>query len=230
MNFSPLSQAFQRGIAAVRENLVPALVLQTLLGLLVASYFLWPSSAVVLVKLSQWKQAGGILFSMAATGFAGGLLAELAKVYCGQRGHWTKSNVEDGIFNFILFAFSGGTVHLFYDQQALWFGDHLAWSVILKKTTVDMLLFTPIWATPYQSIFWLWKNHRYSWSAVSTDLRTDYLTRHYLPVLIMEWVFWIPVVMMTYSLPLVLQFPFFLIAMATWGLLLAALTRSGVKE
>lgn len=209
---------------------MPALVLQALLGVLVASYFLWPSSAVVLYKLSAWKQSGGIGFSFIATGFAGGVLAELSKVYLGQRGRWTRANVEDGLFNFMLLGFGGSVVHIFYELQAQWFGDHLAWSVILKKSAADMLLFTPIWATPYQTIFWLWKNHRYQWERVREELNPGYFMKHYLPVLIMEWVFWIPVVMMTYSLPLVLQFPFFLVAMATWGLLLAALTKSGVKK
>lgn len=227
---SPLVLAAKRGISAVRENLAPALVLQLLLGLLVGSYFLWPSSAVLLYKLSAWKQAGGMWFSMAATGFAGGFLAELSKVCFGQRGRCTRANIEDALFNFIMLGLAGGVVHLFYEQQARWFGDHLAWSVILSKTTVDMLFFTPIWATPFQTIFWLWKNNRYSWAVVHRELYDAYFTRHYLPLLFMQWAFWIPVVMMTYSLPLVLQFPFFLVAMATWGLLLGALTKSSVKK
>lgn len=227
---SPLSQAVRRGLDAVRENLVPALVLQLLLASLVASYFLWPKSAAFLYQLGEWKRQGGLYFSFAATGFAGGVLAEIAKVYCGQRGRWTRQNVEDGLFNFVLLGFGGSVVHLFYEFQAALFGDHLAFGVIARKTTIDMLLFTPFWATPYQTIFWLWKNNRFSWKNVSWELRGNYLTQHYLPVLVMEWVFWIPVVIMTYSLPLILQFPFFLVAMATWGLLLATLTRSGVDE
>jgi hypothetical protein len=227
---STLSRAVERGIAAARENLFPALFLQGILAILIATYFLWPKSAVILYELSQWKARGGIYFSFAATGFAGGILSEICKVLFAQRGRWTCANVEDGVFNFLLLGFAGSVVHVFYDYQAFWFGDRLAWSVVLRKTLVDMGLFTPFWATPYQSIFWLWKNKGYSWTGVSRELRTVYFSEHYLPVLMMQWVFWIPVVMMTYSLPLALQFPFFLAAVAIWGLLLATLTKSGVKK
>lgn len=224
-----LSSALARGMTAARENLMPALFLQAVMALVVGSYFLSPRYASLLYKLSDWKEQGGLYFSFVATGFSAGLFAEFCKVMFIQRGAWKLGNIEDGFFNFLMLGFSGAVVHVFYDVQAIVFGDHLAWSVILKKTTVDMLLFTPWWATPYQSIFLYWKNRRYSWLAVSHALREDFWTRHYLPVLIMEWIFWIPIVMMTYSLPLVLQFPFFLIAMTMWGLLVTALARSGVK-
>ena len=47
-----------------------------------------------------------------------------------------------------------------------------------------------------------------------------------LPVLITNWMFWIPGVTLVYSMPLILQMPINIFATAIWSLLLAGLAKN----
>ena len=48
-----------------------------------------------------------------------------------------------------------------------------------------------------------------------------------LPVLVTNWMFWIPGVSLIYSMPLNFQTPLFIFATAIWGILLPAVGRQG---
>jgi hypothetical protein len=51
-----------------------------------------------------------------------------------------------------------------------------------------------------------------------------------LPILVTNWMFWIPGVSLIYAMPLVLQTPLFIFATAIWGLLLPAVARQERAE
>jgi hypothetical protein len=201
------------------------LVLEAAMAGMVAIYYLWPAGASVLIAYAKWQHSGGLFAASLATALAGGVLSEISLVYFQDGGRWTSRHAKNMTFKFILFFFSGAVVAKFYMLQAIWFGQGTGWTVLLPKIIADQFGYTPFWATPYQTIAMRWHALHYSGTELRRELGGDFITRRMLPVLVTNWMFWIPGVTFIYSMPPLLQTPLFIFAMAVWGLLLPAVTK-----
>lgn len=217
--------AVTKGLRAARQNLVPMLILEGAMGVLVAIYYLWPAGKAVLDAYAIWQHSGGVIAAALATGVAGGVISELSLVYFQDRGRWNMSHVENLIFKFLVFVLNGAVVYEFYLMQAFWFGDGNAWSVLIRKICVDQFGFTVIWSLPYLTFTTRWQALGYSGKRLWDELNWDFVTERMLPVLVTNWLFWIPGVSLVYSMPLNLQTPLFIFATAIWGILLVAVSR-----
>jgi hypothetical protein len=206
------------------------LALQLAMAVVVALYYCWPAAASLLSRYAAWQHAGGILAAALATAFAGGVLSELSMVYFQNRGRWTRSNVENMGFKWGLFFVSGAIVYEFYGWQAVWWGQGATWSVLVPKVLVDQFGYTVFWATPYYALLYRWQTLRYSGRRLWMELNRAFVTGRMLPILVANWMFWIPAVTLVYSMPLILQTPLFIFATAIWGILLPAVTRQGRRE
>ena len=60
-------------------------------------------------------------------------------------------------------------------------------------------------ASPYIAITHLWKDRGYRWSAIAPLLGRGWYRRLVIPNLVMNWVVWIPSLIVIYSLPTALQ-------------------------
>jgi hypothetical protein len=58
------------------------------------------------------------------------------------------------------------------------------------------------------------------------ELGHHFFIERMLPILVTNWMFWIPGVVLIYSMPQMLQTPLFILATAIWGLLLGAVAQS----
>jgi len=201
-------------------------VLLASMSLMVAIYYFWPVGAVVLSQYATWQHAGGILRTGLVAGFAGGILSELCVIYICDRGRWNGGHVENMVFRFVVFFFGGLIVAKFYEWQAYWFGDGLFWRVLLPKVLVDQFIFSVFWSTTYQTLVFRWQALRYSSSRLWRELNGRFVVERMLPVLVTNWMFWIPGVTLVYSMPLILQMPLNIFATAIWSLLLAGLAKS----
>ena len=201
-------------------------VLLAAMSALVASYYFWPTGAAVLSRYAAWQHAGGIFRTGLTAGFAGGILSELSLVYLRDGGRWNATHLENMVFRFVVFFISGLIVSQFYEYQAVWFGDGLSWRVLLPKVLVDQFVFSVFWSTPYQTLTFRWQALRYSGSRLWNGLDGNFVIERMLPVLVTNWMFWIPGVTLVYSMPLILQMPVNIFATAIWSLLLAGLAKS----
>jgi hypothetical protein len=199
-------------------------LLAAMAGIVVAYYF-WPAAAAWLSCYGDWQRAGGLLRTGLAAGFAGGILSEVSLVYLSCRGRWNRDHVENMVFRFAVFFVSGMIVSVFYDYQAVWFGEGTSWRVLLPKVLVDQLGYSLIWSTPYQTILFRWKTLRYSGARLWSELDGTFVIDRMLPVLITNWMFWFPGVALVYSMPTLLQMPLNIFATAIWSLLLAGLSK-----
>jgi hypothetical protein len=222
---SPFGEAFRKGVRAARQNLPAMLALQLAMAGLVAIYYRWPAGRDVLFRYAAWQHAGGVFAAALATAFAGGVLSELSLVYFQNRGRWTWENANSVAFKWAFFFVSGAIVYEFYQLQAVWWGEGAALAVIVPKVLVDQFGYTVFWSTPYNTILTRWHMLGYSGRRLWMELDRDFLTERMLPVLVINWMFWIPGVTLIYSMPLMLQTPLFIFATAIWGLLLPAVTR-----
>ena len=203
-------------------------VLLAAMALMVAIYYCWPVAASVLAAYGAWQHAGGIVRTGLVSGFAGGFLSELCVVYFRDRGRWNAMHLENMVFRFFIFFFGGMIVGEFYVWQAYWFGDGVSFRILLPKVLVDQFIFSVFWSTTYQSLTFRWQVLRYSFSRLWSELDGSFVIDRMLPVLVTNWMFWIPGVTLVYSMPLQLQMPLSIFATAMWSILLAGLARPAV--
>jgi hypothetical protein len=196
------------------------------MAMVVATYYCWPAGAALLSRYAAWQHAGGILRTGLAAGFAGGILSELSLIYFRDTGRWNQTHLENMAFRFVVFFFGGLVVVKFYELQAYWFGDGLTWRVLLPKVLVDQFVFSVFWSTTYQTLIFRWQALGYSGSRLRSELDRHFVVERMLPVLVTNWMFWIPGVTLVYTMPLILQMPLNIFATAIWSLLLAGLSKT----
>jgi len=199
--------------------------LLTAMAFMVVTYYFWPLGAHYLSTYADWQQSGGVFASSCATALAGGVLSEVSLVYFQNRGRWTLRCVEDMGFKTVIFFFGGATVYEFYQWQDYFWGSSIALTIIAAKVATDQFGFSVLWGMPYNTITMRWQVLRYSGRKLWQELDLSFVGERMLPVLFMNWMFWIPAVTLLYSMPLKLQSPLYIFATAVWGLLLPAVTR-----
>jgi hypothetical protein len=218
------SEAVRQGWRAAISNLASILAIQAAIGAVVAMYYLWPAGGAVLSAYARWQISGGPFSNGLACSVAG-MLSEVTFVYFQQRGRWTQANLENLFFKFILFYISGFIVYEFYRYQAIWWGDRPTLSVIATKVIVDQFGYTVIFSAPYFALLTRWQALRYSGTALWREVRDSFLTERLLPVLVTNWMFWIPAISFIYSMPFMLQPALAVFASAIWGVLVSAIGR-----
>lgn len=201
------------------------------MAVLVVVYYTWPPGAAILSWYAAWQHAGGVVRAGLAGGFAGGVLSELSLVFLRDRGRFSVTHFENMAFRFAVFFLSGMIVTVFYDYQAAWFGEGTSWRILLPKVLVDQFIFSVFFSTPYQTTTFRWQALRYSVPRLWSELNSAFVIERMLPVLVTNWMFWIPGVTLVYSMPLLLQMPMSIFATAMWSLLLAGLaTPAGAPD
>ncbi len=73
------------------------------------------------------------------------------------------------------------------------------------KIITDQFGYTAFFASPYIAITHLWKDRGYRWSAIAPLLGRGWYRRLVISNLVMNWVVWIPSLIVIYSLPTALQ-------------------------
>lgn len=201
-------------------------VLLAAMASLVVIYYCWPAGAAVLSSYAAWQRAGGIFRVALMAGFAGGILSELCLVYVRDRGCWNRTHLENMVFRFVVFFAGGIVVYEFYEWQAVWFGDGVSWRILVPKILVDQFIFSVFWSTAYQTLTFRWQALRYSGARLWSELDGKFVVERMLPILVTNWMFWIPGVTLVYSMPLILQMPINIFATAMWSILLTALSKT----
>ncbi len=195
------------------------------MALIVAAYYLWAPVTEFLSRYAVWQHHNGALGNGVAAALAGGVLSECSLVYFQNRGRWTTQNLEGLAFKSVTFFFSGAIVFKFYELQAFCWGQGYTLSVIIPKVLCDQLGYTVIFAAPYYALMGRWQMLRYSGAALWRELNRDFVVDRLLPMLVMNWMFWIPAITLVYAMPSVLQAPLAIFATAMWGLLVPALAK-----
>jgi hypothetical protein len=204
------------GLRAARANLVPALVIQAAVVSVVLAYYLWEPARAWLTRLAEFKRGGGYLFSLISGVLAGGLLPELLTVAVFQRWRVRRENLSSLAFGACFWGLMGMVVDALYRAQALAFGDGVELATVLKKAAFDQFVFTPFVTIPLTVVVFEWRHAGYRLSGMPRVLSLAFYTQKILPTIVSGLGFWLPVVLLVYSLPLPLQFPLFTLALTLW--------------
>lgn len=221
-----MKRYFSAGLAAARANLIPGLVLQTMMVGVLVAYVVFPDARRFLDQFAVIKVEVGYLYAFVAGALAGGLLPEVLRVFSFQRGVFRRENGINLIFGMSLWATMGVIVDAFYRLQGWWFGYDATMGTVTLKVLVDMLIFTPFFGVPAVTICYAWRHANFRPAALKAMFTPDFYRVRVLPVLFPNWAIWAPVVCVIYSLPPGLQIPMYAFAQAFWALIVMTLTKS----
>jgi hypothetical protein len=217
-----LRDAWQTGLRAAYQNRLPGLVLWLFgLGILTGYWFL-PSIQEMFESIGRFKSQWGWRYSLISTaicgGFVPGIVMRLTQM------HSQKVTAGFVTANTLLWAYKGLEIDFFYQLQAIWFGTSATPQIITAKTICDQLLMVPLIGIPNVVLFYLWRDCGYSFQRFRLALGKNWYRRRIVPVLIANWMVWIPAVAMIYSLPAALQLPVQNLILCFWVLILLVFT------
>jgi len=216
--------AWMIGWDAARANAKPALIIQAIMLALAIAYYTIPAAADALRKLADFKLEHGLVFVVAASVLAGAIIPEIFLILFFQGCRPRRVNLRNLAFTIPVWGFDGSLVDLMYRAEAHWLGDVATVPVVLGKILIDQFGYNVFFAAPFGVLTYEWKNNGISVG----PLRDLFTWQHYrdkiFPTLLATWAVWIPLMAIIYTLPLVLQFPMFGLALSFWVLLLTYMT------
>lgn len=225
-----LRSAVAPGLAAVRRNLAPFLLIQ--LGAFAFVVFYYRSAALQAGAdvVMAWKLAGGIPFAFAAGALAGGVIPEVSKALTGRLRKLDRKWALDSLYNGFVYGIVGVQVDLFYRFQTWAFGDGKDVGTLLLKTAVDMLLFATLISIPTALCLYEWRRLGFKLRALVRQFSWAFYRDKVVPGIIPCWAFWIPILLCVYSMPADLQFCFSILAEAAWSILFVFIATEGLDH
>jgi hypothetical protein len=207
------------GLRAARANVVPGLIVQSLMLAMLLAYYFYPPMRGWLNGLAEVKARWGYGYSAVNAIVAGAVIPELLRVFVFQKGKVHRSNFANLLFTVPFWCVMGIVVDFFYRCQAGWFGGEVTFPIVLKKVLVDQFLYNPLYAAPVTAWLYDWKNRGYPTRGLGGFFTAAYYRDTVVPTLFATWGVWIPVVTIIYSLPSLLQIPLFGLALSLWVML-----------
>jgi len=195
------------------------------MGVIALAYFLHPGARHFLEHLALLKGHLGLLFSFLGTSLASSLLPELLTPLL-VRPHRTTGPglLERLLFSIPFWGLIGMQVDLFYRLQYMLFGPTVGMFTLVTKVLVDAFLYCPLLAIPQAVCVILWRDHGYSFRGFAGHRPADFYALKVFPVLMANWMVWIPVVCVIYSLPPPLGIPLFIIAQSFWVMVFSTMS------
>ncbi|MEM6391808.1 MAG: Mpv17/PMP22 family protein [Planctomycetota bacterium] len=224
---------WRAGVQAAWANRWPGLALVCFAVGLLLSYWHVPVVRDALDVVAGWKQRVGLAFGIMSTAVFGGLLPWLVQ-------RFVRPGTRDATLPVLWFllgfwAVKGLEVDLLYWAQAVVFGDRASPGVVAVKVLFDQGVYVPLWAIPTTVAAFAWRDAGYSWRRLRQRLFPDgegifrgwvgWFGREVVPVLIANWMVWVPAVVVIYLLPLALQLPIQNLVLCFWSLMLIIQTR-----
>lgn len=210
-------------LRGVRANLIPGLVLQLCSLALVVGYYEVDWLRRALTNVGEVKVQYGYAYAALSTCLFAGIIPYLVLRVTGRHDR-IRPGREAAFFVFY-WLYRGLEVDLFYRAQTAWFGDEPTVGVIATKVLIDQFVYNPLWASPSQMLFFLWKDSGYSLARTKQSLRQRSLLARTALILITTWSVWVPAVAIIYMLPAPLQLPLCNLVACFWCLLLTFISR-----
>jgi hypothetical protein len=211
-------------VSALKQNLLPGLVLQFFALALVLIYFFVPASQPVYAWFGVLKHDYGFLYAFVATAFFGGLIPFLY-LFVSKRLDASRSALALLLFYLIFWGLKGIEVDFFYQLQGKWFGYENDFKTIATKVIIDQFLYSALWAAPMITICYLWVENEFDLGKSIAAMDRKFFVEKIPTVIFSNWLVWIPAVSIVYSMPQDLQIPLFNLVLCFWVLILAVLNK-----
>ena len=213
-------------MAALRRFWRPFLLIQGAAALVAVAYGASAAFRAAAAQAAAWKSDGGLWAAAALTAVAGGLLPEVAKLVADRSRSALRGRGGEILFNTAFFAFDGLVIDPLYRGEAVLFGRDALVRTVVEKVAFDQFVFTPLWSV-FIVVLFLWRQRGYSLPATGAALGGGLWRTRVLPLLVPNWLFWIPMVSIIYALPVALQFLLFVPALGAWSLIMVFIAADG---
>ncbi|MEM1213060.1 MAG: Mpv17/PMP22 family protein [Planctomycetota bacterium] len=218
---------WRAGVRAAWANRWPGLALVCFAVGLLLAYWYVPAVRDALDVVAGWKQRVGLAFGIVSTAVFGGLLPWLVQrvIRPGTRD----ATLPVLWFLLVFWATKGLEIDLLYRLQAAVFGDRASPGVVAVKVLCDQLGYVTLWAIPSTVAAFAWRDCGYSFVRLRREFFRGgwpgWYRQRIVPVLIANWMVWVPAVVVIYLLPLALQLPIQNLVLCFWSLMLIIQTR-----
>ena len=217
--------AWKESLAALRANLIPGMLLQFLMAFMAGAYFLSPGARVAFEDLTILRSHWGLLFSFGGTSAASALLPEFLRLLIPRQPAASTLPLGKRLcFAIPFWGLIGMQVDLFYRLQYALFGPSDTGLVIAKKVLLDAFVYCPLLAIPQAVCAFLWRDHGFTLRGFRGHHPVTFYALRIFPVLMANWMVWIPLVSIIYSLPPPLGVPFFIVAQSFWVMVFTTLS------
>jgi len=194
---------------------------------LLAVYFMSPDVRRACDVLVGWKDAGGTPFVVVSCILSGGVIPELLKWRLRPPG-LPRPTLPELAHQMAIFGICGLMVNEFYKLQGLWFGPAHGWGILLLKIFIDQFIYSLFLPNPLVIVWFLWREKGFDLAATMRAVRPGLIRERLMPLWVTGLVFWVPLLLVLYSLPVGLQFVAFLLANCAWGILMVFIARRQV--
>lgn len=203
-----MKECIRIGLDSIKANALPMAVLWFLAVGSVACYYMAPGADRLFDPLFRWQVESGWLAAflnrVAFCGLLPGVFLLTVKSIRPPKVGWV-------ILAYSLWAGMWGVLcDWFFTLQAHVFGNGHDWLTLLKKTLVDQLVWNVVFCTPANAVFFPW--------VASGFTRPGSVRKGFWPMLVTNWMVWMPVVAAVYAFPLPLQIQLVGLAGAYWML------------
>ena len=214
--FGEIRNAIAVGFGAVRDNVVPMVVLWCAALLTVIAYYHVPTVANLLEPLGRWQtEVGKAAAFLNRFLFCGVVPAVFLLTVKSIRPRLPLATAfAQGVWGGV----SGIVYDYFYRWQCVWFGSGIDFQTLLKKLVVDQFTITVFVIAPLNVLVFFWISRGFSFVRFKAEFPRPFLLRALLPNLVTNWCVWIPVVLAIYAFPLALQVQVSGFACAFWAL------------
>jgi len=211
------------GIAAVRNNLRPFLIIQVCLVAAAVAYYRVPSVQAFAENLAQTKVQSGLMGAAIANIIASIVIPQAARAL-SRAPLLARRDVP---FQILFFGFLGMVIDLLYQVLDRIFGKEPNLVTLVQKVCTDMFISSPLVTIPFSAAMFAFHERGYSLARTRTAFRNGGFLAIYMPMLVTCWAFWLPAVSAIYAMPNpALQFLLYLFAEAGWSLIIVHMAQS----
>lgn len=211
--------------SALKQNLVPGIVLQLFAVVTALCYFYYEPAAAIFTYFSDLKSQYGWKYAMLSTSLFGGLIPFIYLLLTKQI---REKVIAIGLFYILFWAYKGVEVNYLYQLQEYWFGAGSDVNTLAKKTFVDQFIYGTLWAAPSMAIAYLWKDKLLNVRQTLNNIDKQFVFLQIPTTLVTNWIIWIPSVLIIYSMPSDLQIPLFNFVLCFFVLLLSTISKKTV--
>jgi len=221
----PQPPLWKEALGAIRANFAPGVVLWGIAAAIVFLYYSVPGTRPAFEVVAQWKSSGGFFYSIVATALFAGVIPFVFLWL--QKKTRSYSTWQTLAFMTVLWSYRGLEIDLFYRLQSFLFGAEPTFGTVAAKVACDLFVYNVFWAAHFQLLAYHWKNSGFRRDAFLNYPWKGYFGRRFPVALVSTWTVWLPVVALTYSLPVNLQIPLFNLAACFWALVVTTLMGTG---
>jgi len=211
------------GLASVRANAVPIIVLWLAAAALIAGYGLLPSVRAVLDPLAHFQRRCGFWAGFASQFVFCGLIPCVFRltVRTIRTDHPILKSLLQSVWNGCW-----GIVYVgFYAFQGRLFGTGTDFGTVVVKTLFDEFLWAPLVPVPATAFFCLWMESGFSLRSAVTRFGRHFVRQTWLANVVTNWIVWMAPALAIYAFPPALQVQVLGLVGSIWALISLSLAK-----